>query len=173
MARSGSRRRAAAWSGSTPSTRGRTPNGPGLTESWSRLTQQHVLCRSMRDTALLLDVESGAEDGATSVVPPPARPFVAELERTPERLRIAVFGGTMLAGTIDPEHAAAVQRAAELCASLGHEVEEAAPELDFAALRARGCWWSRPTSRRRSPTPSGWWVGPQARTSSRSRRWRR
>ncbi|MBX7080305.1 MAG: amidase [Nannocystaceae bacterium] len=115
-------------------TRGRTPNGPELTESWSGFTVQHVLCRSMRDTALLLDVESGAEDGATSVVPPPPRPFVAELERSPERLRIAVFGGTMLAGTIDAEHAAAVQRTAELCASLGHDVEEAAPEIDFTAL---------------------------------------
>jgi hypothetical protein len=37
--------------------------------------------------------------------------------------------------TLQPECLSAVQSAAKLCASLGHTVEEADPELDMVALR--------------------------------------
>ncbi|MBK8239510.1 MAG: amidase [Deltaproteobacteria bacterium] len=115
-------------------TRGRTPNGPGHTESWSGFTVQHVLTRSLRDSATMLDVASGNEAGALSQLPAPARPFVDELAREPGRLRIGVCAGTMLGGQLDPEHVAAVRRVADVCASLGHDVEEALPELDWAGL---------------------------------------
>lgn len=111
-------------------TRARTPNGPGRTESWSGFTVQHVLVRSVRDTALLLDVESGPETGAVTLVPPPERPFVEEVDRDPGRLRIAFFTGTLFGTDNHPECVRAVEQAAELCRSLGHDVDEAAPEFD-------------------------------------------
>lgn len=115
-------------------TRGRTPNGPHRTESWSGFTVQHVLVRSLRDTALLLDVESGPETGAATMVPPPERPFVEEVGRDPGRLRIAMYTGTLFGGANHPECVRAVERTAELCRSLGHDVVEAVPEFDRAKV---------------------------------------
>ena len=115
-------------------TRGRTPNGPLVLEGWSGLTVQHVLARSMRDTALLLDVESGTELGAPYCAPGVRGTFASEVERAPGQLRIAFSTATMFGRTNHPECVRAVERAAELCRSLGHDVEEAAPELDHPRL---------------------------------------
>lgn len=115
-------------------TRARTPNGPHRTESWSGYTVQHVLVRTVRDTALLLDVASGPETGAVTMVPPPERPFVEEVGRDPGRLRIAFFTGTLFGGDNHPDCVRAVERAAETCRALGHDVEEAVPEFDRARV---------------------------------------
>jgi amidase len=115
-------------------TRGRTPNGPLVFEGWSGLTVQHVLARSMRDTALLLDVASGVELGAPYCAPHVPGTFAAEVDEAPGRLRIAFSTGTIFGGANHRECVLAVERAAELCRSLGHEVDEAAPELDRPRL---------------------------------------
>jgi amidase len=115
-------------------TRGRTPNGPLVFEGWSGLVVQHVLARSVRDSALLLDVESGAELGAPYCAPAVPGTFTAELERAPGKLRIAFDTGTIFGRDNHPECVHAVERAIETCRSLGHEVEEASPELERAAL---------------------------------------
>lgn len=115
-------------------TRARTPNGPDRAESWSGFTVQHVLARSLRDSALLLDVAAGPEPGAASMVPPPPRPFADEVGREPGRLRIAFSTATFFGGDNHPECVQAVEDAAKLCASLGHDVVEAAPEFDRGAV---------------------------------------
>lgn len=110
-------------------TRARTPNGPALFEGWSGMTVQHVLARSMRDTAALLDIEAGPELGAQYVAPPPERSFVAELSRVPGTLRIAFDTGTLFGGDNHPACIAAVRRTAALLEGLGHQVVEAMPDL--------------------------------------------
>jgi amidase len=115
-------------------TRGRTPNGPYAFEGWSGLVVQHVLARSMRDTALLLDVAAGPEQGAPYCAPGVAGSYVEQLAREPGVLRIAFSTGTIFGVESHPECIAAVERAAELCRSLGHEVEEASPEIDRSRL---------------------------------------
>jgi len=115
-------------------TRGRTPIGPHVLEGWSGLTVQHVLARTMRDTALLLDVESGAEPGSPYTAPGTDATFASQVGHPPGKLRIAFSTGTLFGGTSHPECVAAVERAAELCRSLGHEVAEAQPELDHPRL---------------------------------------
>jgi amidase len=113
--------------------RGRISNGPGFGEIWFGACTEGVISRSVRDTALALDVLSGPEPG-DPFVGAPSPGFVAGLATPAPRLRIA-FSATSPIGTpIDPQAVAAVQDAAALLASLGHEVEEAAPAIDGQAV---------------------------------------
>src|SRR5581483_4598888 len=54
--------------------------------------------------------------------------------RDPPRLRIGFSSVSPIGTDVHPEAVAAVNDAANLLASLGHEVEEAAPEIEGAAL---------------------------------------
>ena len=117
-------------------TRARTPLGPDYGDAWFGLTVEHAITRSVRDSAALLDATRGPDAGAPYRAPPPARPYREELERPPGRLRIAVHTGALLGASLEPEGRAAVADAARLCAELGHEVEEAAPEVGGGAARA-------------------------------------
>lgn len=95
---------------------------------------EHAVTRSVRDCAALLDATRGGLPGDPFIAPRPERPYLEETERDPGRLRIA-FSRTSPFGTpLDPDCVAAVEDAARLCESLGHDVEEATPELDGAAL---------------------------------------
>ncbi len=115
-------------------TRGRTPNGPSFIGLWSHMVVQHVLARSMRDTAALLDVEHGDELGAPYAAPARARPFVEEVAQAPGKLKIAIHTGTLFGADNHPACVAAVERTAHSLASLGHEVEYAVPDLDREGL---------------------------------------
>jgi amidase len=115
-------------------TRGRNPQGPFGGERWAGLVEDHVLTRSVRDTAALLDATAGPDDGAPYQVRDPVRPFTAEVGQPPGTLRIAFAAQALFADTLHPDCAAAVADAAALARSLGHEVEEAVPTFDRAAL---------------------------------------
>lgn len=111
-------------------TRGRTPVGPQRTELWRGLSIDNCITRTVRDSAALLDVAVGFEPGATHSVAPPARPYALEVGTQPGRLRIGFSKRPHLLGDPHPDCVAAVEAAAKLCASLGHEVEEADLALD-------------------------------------------
>ncbi len=85
------------------------------------------LARTVRDAAALLDVMTGYEPGDFFVAPEPERPFLAEADAEPGRLRIAATTEPPVQVPVDPECAAAARGAAELLAELGHEVVEATP----------------------------------------------
>jgi len=115
---------------SLKATRGRTPVGLGPANG-----QALVVSRSVRDTAAALDVMAGAVPGAPMTAPEPARPFLEEVGRPVERLRIGFRRDSPFAGRpLDAECVAAVDDVARLCESLGHHVEEARPEYDFDRL---------------------------------------
>lgn len=120
-------------------TRGRTPNGPPLVDSWSGLTVQHVLTRTIRDSALALDVESGSEPGTSWVPCPAPDSFLAAIATPPRPLRIAVSTAAIFVADVDPECAAAVERTAETLRGLGHTVIEAMPGLDRRGLARAWC----------------------------------
>lgn len=61
--------------------RGRVPAGPAVGEIWEGASSDHVLTRSVRDSALALDVLSGPARGDPFVVAPPALPFVEAATR--------------------------------------------------------------------------------------------
>ncbi|HVV85066.1 MAG TPA: amidase, partial [Kofleriaceae bacterium] len=70
-------------------TRGRNPTGPIAGEHWAGLVEEHVVTRSVRDAAALLDATSGPDVGAPYQVRDPARPFADEVGQPPGALKIA------------------------------------------------------------------------------------
>ena len=118
-------------------TRGRSSLGPDTGESWAGLVQRHVVTRTVRDSAAVLDAIAGPAPGDPYYAPPPARPYVEELGADPGRLRIGLRtrAPEVMGTDTDPECVAAAEDAARLLESLGHHVEEAAPvALDESEL---------------------------------------
>lgn len=114
--------------------RGRVSSGPGLGEVWFGASSEGVLSRSVRDTALALDVLQGAEPGDPFVIAPPSAPYADLMRRDPGRLRIGFSSASPIGTEVHPEAVAAVHHAAALLEKLGHDVEEAAPQIDGDAL---------------------------------------
>src|SRR5919107_2469670 len=101
--------------------RGRISLAPNAGESF--IAQDGVLTRTVRETALLLDVLAGPEPGDASWAPPPDEPFADGAARDPGQLRIGVTTAMpLLDAELDPLCARAAGDAAKLLAGLGHEV---------------------------------------------------
>ena len=115
--------------------RGRISMGPDAGEGWGGLSVGHVVSRSVRDSALMLDCTAGAEPGDPYAAPTPDASFVAGLARPPRKLKIAMMLKDHRGAKLHPECAKAVAGAGRLCAGLGHMVEEADAPLDLVALR--------------------------------------
>lgn len=115
-------------------TRGRTPTGPDFGLLWRGATVEHVLTRSVRDSAAMLDATHGSDPGAPLEIPPPVRPFSDEVGRDPERLLIAWTTEPMLGSDVHPDCRKAVEEAVALLTELGHDLVETAPGIDAAAF---------------------------------------
>jgi amidase len=115
-------------------TRGRNPTGPEAGEVWQGAVVSHVITRSVRDSAAMLDATQGADAGAPYVIQPPERPYLEDMERDPGALRIAFTTASPLGGPVHPACVQAVEEAARELESLGHKVEEARPEVDGRAI---------------------------------------
>ncbi len=109
-------------------TRARGTLAPAFGEYWGPLTHEHVVTRSVRDSAAVLDCIAGAAPGDPYTAPPPARAFAAEVGAPPGALRIA-FVQQADSVRVDAECQRAVTRTAELLQELGHRVEAARAEL--------------------------------------------
>lgn len=118
-------------------TRARNPLGPDVGDLLSGLVCEHALTLSVRDSAALLDATAGPATGDPYFAPPTDRPFLEEVGRDPGRLRIAFSRFAPAGVAVHPDCVAAVEDAAALCASLGHDVIDASPTVDATAL-ARG-----------------------------------
>jgi len=109
--------------------RGRTSLGPELGDSWNGAIAEHVLTRSVRDSAAVLDAVHGYMPGDPYTAPAPTRPYAQEVGAAPGNLRIGLLtkspGGV---APVDPACQQAAQDAAKLLQSLGHSVENAYPE---------------------------------------------
>ena len=116
-------------------TRGRVSMAPDAGEGWGGASVAHAVTRTVRDSAALLDATAGPAQGDPYWAPPPPRPYLEEVGREPGKLRIALNLTPWFPGDVDRECAEATRDAAKLCASLGHEVEEARPEIDVAKWR--------------------------------------
>jgi amidase len=110
--------------------RGRVSWGPHLAELASGYATDGVLTRTVRDTALGLDLLAGYETGDPYWAPDPSAPFRQAVEREPGKLRVAFVVDSPNGVPVDPDCVAATRRAAELLTSLGHEVNEVSIEGD-------------------------------------------
>jgi amidase len=111
-------------------TRGRTPTGPIEGELWQGASVEHVLTRSVRDSAAMLDAIAGSEPGEPYSICPPNRPYLDEVATPPGRLRIAFTDRPLLGDRMDADCSAALRDTVSLLESLGHTLVEASPPLD-------------------------------------------
>lgn len=115
--------------------RGRTSLGPGFGELWQGAVRGHVVSRTVRDSAALLDVTAGTSPGDPYTMGAPAESFLSQVGRHPGKLRIAVTTQHPFPRQqTHPECVTAVQKTAKLLESLGHTVEEIALPYDHAVL---------------------------------------
>ena len=107
-------------------TRGRTPLIPNSTG----IIVEHVLTRSIRDSAKILDLTSQPFDGSPFWVPPPKRPFIEELSEKRKNLRIAYSFDTITKTEVHKDCIDAIMNTVDLCRELGHEIVEDTPNLE-------------------------------------------
>lgn len=115
-------------------TRGRTPTGPDMGERWRGFALEHVITRSVRDSAAMLDAIAGADVGAPYLAPSQTNPFLDEVSTEPSRLRIAFTSHPFLGHTVHEDCVKGLQATARLLRELGHEVVEAAPRIEGEAF---------------------------------------
>ena len=116
-------------------TRARTPAGPDAGEGWSGLATYHVVSRTVRDSAVFLDVAHGPEPGDPYMAPVPDGDFLAEVGRDPGRLRVALWTEGLCGEPIDPQCVLAAERVAGQLADLGHMVTPAVPPVSGTECR--------------------------------------
>jgi amidase len=115
-------------------TRARTPSGPTAGEGWGSLAVDHVLTRSVRDSAAILDATHGPAAGDPYFAPPVARAFVEAVGQPPGKLRVALQRRPFSRVAVYPDCTAALERAAKLMEELGHSVDDAEPQIDLPEL---------------------------------------
>lgn len=115
-------------------TRGRNPTGPEVGEIWQGAAVSHVITRSVRDSAAMLDSTQGSDPGAPYIIPSPERPYLQEVESDPRSLKIAFNTSSPIDTPVHPECVKAVEETARLLENLGHNLEEAQPDIDGKAL---------------------------------------
>ncbi len=112
-------------------TRGRVPAGPVSGEPLSGLAIELCVSRSVRDSAALLDAVAGTDTGAPNVIAAPERPFLDETSTPPGKLKIAWSAKAINDAPVDAEVIAGLENTVALLQSLGHELVEDAPAIDW------------------------------------------
>ena len=115
--------------------RARSSEAPSGGVSLDGLSTTHALTRSVRDTALLLDVIAGSAAGDPFPVPPPARPFAQEVGAEAGRLRVLYLERPPFPGTPDPRIQTVADHAAQTLEHLGHHVVPGVLSFDPEVMR--------------------------------------
>jgi amidase len=123
-------------------TRDRNPHLPDGYDFAQGYVVEHVLTRTVRDCAAMLDVTGIPESMSAYAPPAKERPYMQEIERAPGRLRIAWSSETANGRPIHAEVQKALEGAATLLAKLGHEVVPRGLGVDQRALYGAQNAWS-------------------------------
>ncbi len=115
-------------------TRDRNPGGPLDPGRAIGFSVDHVVSRSVRDSAAMLDCSDGPEPATPFAYPAKARPYLDEVGADPGRLRIAFTSETPRGVAIHPENQAALEETVVLLEGLGHELVERGLGIDYREL---------------------------------------
>ena len=88
----------------------------------SEFVVNHVVSRSVRDSAAALD----------AICNRPNEGFLSGLEAAPRPLKVAVVRSAMFGPSVAPDVRAGLDGAVRLMESLGHHLEDAEPQVDYA-----------------------------------------
>ena len=111
----------------------RISSGPQAAEFWDGAAVEHVITRSVRDSALMLDLCNGPAAGEPSPTMQQTG-FMAALNEPPKKLRIAFSNESPIGGFVSAEAKAALDHTIKLLTDLGHDVVEAKPNIDGNAV---------------------------------------
>jgi amidase len=114
-------------------TRDRTPICE-VTDGALGFSVHHVVSRTVRDSAAMLDATGYPQVGDPFQAPAKAGPYLDEVERSPGRLRIAWSAETPSGRAIDPEVQARLVQTAETLRALGHDVIEGGLGIDYRGI---------------------------------------
>ncbi len=118
-------------------TRGRNPIGPDFSWEYEGQSTSHIVSRTVRDTAAMLDVTCGPEPGSAYTAPGPTG-FLASLDGDLGQLRVGISTAPDVFGVrMDAPCVESVRTTGRLLQDLGHVVEEVAlPYDEWEVLRA-------------------------------------
>jgi amidase len=116
-------------------TRARVSTAPQYGDMMGGLVAEHVVTRSVRDSAAILDAVAGPVPGDPYWAPPLRGPSFAEAVTTETKsLRVAVMTASPTRSEVHPDCVRATEEAAALCESLGHHIEAATLDVDGDAF---------------------------------------
>lgn len=113
-------------------TRGRVSNGPFIDEVWNGLGVQFGLSRTVRDSALLLDVVGVPSSGEPYYTQPAEEKYHWYVERDPTPLSIGLQLQPHNGAQTNPDIIKAAHSIAKLCEDLGHRVIEIVPDIGLS-----------------------------------------
>lgn len=110
--------------------RGRVTLGPDFGDPG--MLQEFVVSRTVRDTALMLDMVSKPVLGDPFIIVQPSRPYVQEINAPVEKLCIAWTTDSWQPGSsVNSEVINCVKRVVSVCEKIGHQLVEASPSFDY------------------------------------------
>ncbi len=115
-------------------TRDRTPLAPNYREASHGFVVQHVVSRSVRDSAAMLDATDYADPTLPWARPRKARPFMQELRVAPGPLKIAVSTATPGGKPVHEDVQKVFDRTCKLLEAQGHWVEPYDLEMDWRSF---------------------------------------
>ena len=130
-------------------TRGRNSLAPKFGDLFSGLVSEHVLTRSVRDSAAVLDITSGYVQGDPYYIEGSPKSFLGFDPKETKTLKIAFSKKDLITGSVDSDMREALEKTISLCEDLGHEVTEEYPLyqaeeawLSFTKALSCGLAWS-------------------------------
>jgi len=120
-------------------TRGRTSNGPTLGELWDGATVQHVVSRTVRDSATALDLSLNVATTAPYKLPRPEKSYTSLKEGAEkQKFKIGLYLDhplrEVVKATVRPEVKNAIHNFAKRLEGEGHKIEEISFPVDGAEL---------------------------------------
>jgi amidase len=116
-------------------TRGRTPVGPQASRHWQGASVSHVLTKTVRDSAAILDNLVMEEKARTFLAPPFAGRYLDSLQTPLKKpLTIAYSVDSPLGTEVDAECRDAVMQTVRVLENMGHHVIEKTAPVDGRAI---------------------------------------
>jgi amidase len=112
-------------------TRDRNPNGGEDYDRAIGFSVDHVVSRTVRDSAAMLDATGYPEPASPYPHPPKGGPYLAEVGKSPGKLRIFFSAETPNGKPISDEVLGKLHETAEALRALGHEVVEQGLGIDY------------------------------------------